>query len=385
MIRYISTTVLLAVIGITLLLSPLQATRSGSIFYEDQVAVLMYHHIHDQDTSSSTITGKLFREQLQFLRDKGYHFITLNEFRQYMQGSSVPANSVLVTFDDGYQSFYNSAYPTLRELLIPAVNFIITGDMENPTAGNIPYMTQENIAKMTHETNFIDAQCHTNALHNKLPTGKAALVGRIEQSGITENEEQYQQRIKEDTLSCRQKLAQLYEQPIDSYAYPFGITNKLAASLVKDAGIKYAFTIIPEMATRDADPMRIPRINAGSPGITPEVLHHTIQRRVVAQGKDASGRIEVNQAIRQLGGDISQKDRELLISLHGKHYTVKLNSQEAAIGSERLKLKEPVTTRNGTAQISLEDLQALLKLNLVYNPMTNQITERITPTIRSAS
>ncbi len=43
-----------------------------------------------------------------------------------MEGATVPSNAVLVTFDDGYQSFYTAAYPILKSLRIPAVNFVIT-------------------------------------------------------------------------------------------------------------------------------------------------------------------------------------------------------------------------------------------------------------------
>jgi poly-beta-1,6-N-acetyl-D-glucosamine N-deacetylase len=281
MVKIIGTTMVLCIVGISLLLSPLNATRDSQFFYENQVAVLMYHHVHDTDTSSSTVTTKLFRDQLQYLHDKGYHFITLTEFRKFMQGSTVPSNAVLVTFDDGYQSFYTNAFPILRDLKVPAVNFIITGDLAKPLETYIPSMSMEQIVDMTHSANNIDAQCHTDSMHSKLPSGKAALVGRVEKDGSLENEEQYKQRILQDTTACRQKLASLYDQPVDSYAYPFGITNKLAASLIAEAGIRYAFTIIPEMATRDSDPLQIPRINAGSPNITPVMLEHTIKRRIV--------------------------------------------------------------------------------------------------------
>ncbi|MBP1989484.1 polysaccharide deacetylase family protein [Paenibacillus eucommiae] len=276
---------LLAIIGISVILSPLQASRTDTkIYYQDQVAVLMYHHIHDQDKSSGTITTALFDNQLKELTERGYQFISLTEFKQFMQGASVPANAVLITFDDGYQSFYTSAYPLLKSRQIPAVNFVITGTLANPLATYIPYMTNEQISEMTHDAeSSIDAQCHTDSLHDKLPNGKAKIVGHIEKDGLTETDEAYNQRILQDITTCRDKLSVLGEKPIDSLAYPFGITNKQASKLVHEAGIDYAFTIIPKMATRSSDPLRIPRINAGNPNITPELLHRDIQRRIVAR------------------------------------------------------------------------------------------------------
>ena len=83
-----------------------------------------------------------------------------------------------------------------------------------------------------------------------------------------------------DTQACIGKLAGLTDAPLDAMAYPFGITSPAATEQVAKAGIRYAFTISPEMATRSADHLLIPRINAGSPGITPELLLRSIQRRV---------------------------------------------------------------------------------------------------------
>ncbi len=285
MYRLVGVTLFIAIIGLSLLMLPLNANEKG-VAYQNQVAVLMYHHIHDTDHSSSTITTRLFRDQLQYLRDKGYHFISLNDFRRFMDGAGVPNNAVLVTFDDGYQSFYTHAYPILQSMLIPAVNFIITETLDDPLSANIPYMSNEQISEIIHNSRFIDAQCHTDSLHVKLPDGKAALVGRIETNGHPETDEEYKKRIAQDTTACREKLAMLSDQPVDSLAYPYGISSKPASELISQAGIQYAFTIVPEMATRKSDKLFIPRINAGSPGITPEVLLHTIERRIAAVPND---------------------------------------------------------------------------------------------------
>lgn len=378
MVKYISTVILTVIIGIAIVLSPLQASRSSQAYYEDQVAVLMYHHIHDRDKSSGTITSTLFREQLQYLADKGYQFITLEEFKQYMQGSTVPANAVLITFDDGYLSFYQHAYPLLRERLVPAVNFIITNDMDNPDLPYIPVMTKEHIAEMTHATNFIDAQCHTNAQHYKLKNGQAALVGRLDLNGTPEKEEQYEQRIKDDADVCRSKLSALYENPIDTYAYPYGITNRQASFLIAERGFRYAFTVIPGMATRASNPLTIPRINAGSPHITPELLHHTIQRNIVARSGKAP-RIDLSSAIEQLGGNVRTVNKDVEIRLHDMQITVRVNSRDALNNGSSLKLREPVALYQGKVVIALDDLEKITQLKLIYDLGTQKITRRVLP------
>lgn len=382
MYKRIAITMLLSLVGISLLLTPLQANRSQEIYYQDQVAVLMYHHVHDKDTSSSTITSSLFQGQLESLLSKGYHFITLNEFKQFMEGATVPVNAVLVTFDDGYQSFYTTAYPILKSLRIPAVNFVITNDLTNPLGSYIPSMSKEQISEMTHATNFIDIGCHTDNLHHKLPSGKAALVGKLDQNGQQETDEAYKQRVLKDTNACVGKLAKLTDAPLDTMAYPFGITSPEATALIQQAGIRYAFTISPEMATRSADRLLIPRINAGSPGITPELLHRSIQRRIAAQPGSAPLRVDVATAAEQLGGSALAEGGAIQLRLGGQAFTLQVNAKTATRGEARVTLREPVLREHGRVTIALDDLQALTGLPLVYTPATGKVAERVTPSVK---
>ncbi|MBP1156916.1 MULTISPECIES: polysaccharide deacetylase family protein [unclassified Paenibacillus] len=246
--------------------------------YSNQVAVLMYHHVHDTDKSSSTVSSTLFRDQLSYLQSKGYRFITLSEFQKFYEGAPVPDKAVLVTFDDGYQSFYNYAYPVLKELDIPAVNFIVTTDLDDPTAPTIPTLSREQIREMlSYRQGMFDFQCHSDNLHYK-KDDQAALTGRL--GG--ETEEQYVERVRSDSKACASKLNEIYggSHAADTYAYPFGIFSKTAQELITEAGFHYAFTIVNEMATRSSHPMEIPRINAGNPKIQPEVLDKQIMLRI---------------------------------------------------------------------------------------------------------
>jgi peptidoglycan/xylan/chitin deacetylase (PgdA/CDA1 family) len=378
MYKRIAISILVSLIGLTLLLTPLQAKRSGDIYYQDQVAVLMYHHVHEKDTSSSTITSSLFQNQLQSLLSKGYHFISLEEFKQYMEGATVPSNAVLVTFDDGYQSFYTAAYPILKSLRIPAVNFVITNDLTNPLGSYIPSMSKEQISEMTHATNFIDIGCHTDNLHHKLPNGEAALVGRLD----AENDDAYKQRVYKDTQACIGKLAGLTDAPLDAMAYPYGITTPAATEQVAKAGIRYAFTISPEMATRSADHLLIPRINAGSPGITPELLHRSIQRRVLAQPGSAPLRVDAAAAAAQLGGSVSAEGGVLSLRLGQEAFTLQVNAKAATRGNSRVTLRQPVLREHGQITIALDDLGALIGLPLVYTPATGKVAARVTPSVK---
>ncbi|NEN81952.1 polysaccharide deacetylase family protein [Paenibacillus elgii] len=252
----------------------------GSYPYADQVAVLAYHHLDNTDQSNVTITPELFRKQISFLKEKGYHFLTLSEFREFMNGKDVPRQSVLVTFDDGYESFYTYGYPVLKELGIPAVNFVVTKDLADPKAPALTALSEEQIRQMASETDFIDFQCHSHDLHQKVD-GNPLLTSLLHTEGRIETVAEYGDRILKDTRACASRLHALHLQEVDMYAYPYGMYDQQASDLVRQAGIRYAFTVKSGMVTQKDDVMQIPRINAGNPSITPEKLHRTIMRRAV--------------------------------------------------------------------------------------------------------
>jgi peptidoglycan/xylan/chitin deacetylase (PgdA/CDA1 family) len=275
-IRYWLAGLFVCVIGLTVF----QTFDKHDVSYTNQVAVLMYHHLDDEDTSSSTITSGLFREQLTYLRSKGHHFITLDEFKKFLAGAAVPNNAVMVTFDDGYESFYTLAFPVLKDLQIPAVNFIITETLDHPQEDSPPKLSREQLLAMASTSDLIDAECHTHAFHGKRENGKAFLLQDAE-----ETDQQYVDRMVADTQACMANVQQLDSGPIDALAYPFGISDTNTAKAMQLAGIHYAFTIQPLMATRGVDPYHIPRINAGAPEVSPEGLASQIRKKIVAVRK----------------------------------------------------------------------------------------------------
>lgn len=374
MAKIVVRTLLLCVIILTVALSSLSMFTPKEL-YRDQVAVLMYHHVHDTDTSSSTISTKLFRDQLSYLQSKGYHFISMNEFKQFLDGAQVPENAVLVTFDDGYESFYKFAYPILKEMNVPATNFLITETLNDPQSGNVPFLSREQVQAMAPDKELIDIQCHTNALHDKL-NGKALLTNRIPlQNGQEETQEQYDKRIIDDTRACLNSVNAIYPGQADSLAYPFGIYNEEAIKLVTEGGIRYAFTILPKMATRDADHMRIPRINAGSPYITPDALYNMIMRRVTVV-KHPQENVPLRETVEQVGGYLTQEEGLVIIYFNGERIVVENGGDKVLREGKLISLDKPMTVSRGRTYVDLEGLQRILGITIYFDDKTQTFTSK---------
>ena len=91
-----------------------------------QVPILMYHHIAEGETNFVTVTPGEFEDQMKTLCENGYTAISLAELYAYViHGTELPENPIVITFDDGYTSIYEYAYPILEKYGMNATIFTI--------------------------------------------------------------------------------------------------------------------------------------------------------------------------------------------------------------------------------------------------------------------
>lgn len=280
--RFLAIPVLVRRLSVVVLLTMLCLAVADNNYsrphYKDKVAVLVYHHVADENLGSVTITPGLLDRQLKDLKRRGYQFITMEDFRRFTQGGEVPRNAVLVTFDDGYKSFYTHAVPVLSRNQVQAVNFIVTEFIAHPERSTIPSLSAAEMSELARD-NSAELQCHSNALHRQVNPRESYLSGKLEQGGRLETDEEYTSRIRQDTLSCSTELRRLGSKA-DAYAYPYGMFNGQVPGLLQEGGFRYAFTVTPGIVTRSTNWMEIPRINAGSPFMTPKRVHKNIMRKL---------------------------------------------------------------------------------------------------------
>src|SRR5262249_25052028 len=91
------------------------------------VPILCYHNLGPQTRGRLLMSASAFEEQMRYLKREGYHVITLKEFLAFASlRRQLPRKTVVLTFDDGWRSFKEYAYPILKELGFPATLFIYT-------------------------------------------------------------------------------------------------------------------------------------------------------------------------------------------------------------------------------------------------------------------
>ncbi|MBP2653926.1 MAG: Poly-beta,6-N-acetyl-D-glucosamine N-deacetylase PgaB [Firmicutes bacterium] len=212
------------------------------------VVVLCYHDVGDKSGSQWVVSKQKLEEQFKYLKENGYTPISLALYREACANNkvSLPAKPVLLTFDDGYASFYTTVYPLLKEYKYPAVLAVVTSWQELGAPADVgPVVNWQQMREMD-QSGLITIASHSNDLHRKVKTGAAykpitELVAG--EDGKYESHEEYTNRIANDMSITQNVLEQKLGHKVDTYVWPYGAYNKVALDLAKAQGFKVFFTM----------------------------------------------------------------------------------------------------------------------------------------------
>lgn len=91
------------------------------------VVFLLYHHIDTTTPAVTSTTPAQFAAHLAYLKQHDYQVISISQaLAGIYQDKRLPQKSVVITFDDGYQSIYQHAWPLLKRYNYPFTVFIDT-------------------------------------------------------------------------------------------------------------------------------------------------------------------------------------------------------------------------------------------------------------------
>ena len=117
----------------------------------------MYHRFNENKYPSTNIKMDVFKKHLQLIKKNNVEFYNPREFD--LKFNSVKnAKKILITVDDAFLSFYNEAWPILKEEKIPFILFVSTEPV-----GKKGYMNWDQIIEVSqHEFAFIGNHSHTH-------------------------------------------------------------------------------------------------------------------------------------------------------------------------------------------------------------------------------
>ena len=204
----------------------------------DGLAICMYHFLYDEADPPDNlgyyyIEIQTLESELQYLAENDYYFPTWQEVKDYVNGDlRLPEKSVVLTFDDGSESFLELGIPLLEKYQIPATAFLITGsDGERKVR--------------EYQSRYVTFESHSDRLHQD--------VGRHGEGGI------FSDMSYEDILSDMKRSIDICGNR-DAFAYPYGDYTDSCLMAVRDAGFTCAVTTENRRAEVGDDPLRLPRL-----------------------------------------------------------------------------------------------------------------------------
>ena len=204
-----------------------------------KVPILLYHHITNEPFNGneiSMISPYDFRMHMTAIQ-VNFTPISLRHYYNYIHctdGSvTIPDDPIIVTFDDGYLSNYEIAYPILKELEIPATIFVVTDTVGEVAGGgkvNHSHFSWEQ-AKEMEKSGWIEIQSHT-ASH--------AALGDLDMNQLVTE-------LRKSKYTIEKNLG----RECDMIAFPYGSYNETVLEASQRAGYKLR-ALVDDKTTEDA-------------------------------------------------------------------------------------------------------------------------------------
>lgn len=263
---------------VTLLLMTLAATPASS-----GILALCYHNVEDHAPDQTFVgvsSGNLV-QHLSWLQRNGYAFVSLDDILAARAGrKALPEKAVLLTFDDGFASFYTRVFPILKAFGAPAVLAVTGSWLEDaPSAtvaygsdaggkstvayGDLPlardiFLTWSQIRELAG-SGLVEIASHSRGLHQGI---RANPQGNLEPAVVTravdaasaayESEAAYRQRLTADTAAMARQIERETGRAPRAMVWPYGEHSGLALSIAADHGMPITFTLIDTLGTPDS-------------------------------------------------------------------------------------------------------------------------------------
>jgi len=175
---------------------------------------IMYHRFEENKYPSTNVKINVFKEHLKIIEENKITFVDPKKFEDELLNNK-RQRKILLTIDDGFSSFYENAWPILKEKKIPFILFVSTREV-----GSFNYMTWDQIREVAKE-NFVEIGNHSHS-HEYL---------------VDENIKIIREDIEKSIKIFKEELG----KNSNFFSYPFGEYSLEFKELIKSLNFKYAF------------------------------------------------------------------------------------------------------------------------------------------------
>lgn len=207
-----------------------------------QVVIFGYHRfVNTVRRPDTEITPAAFEAQMQELKNKNISVIPMQDFLAWRRGEkAIPPKSAIITFDDGWKSQYEVAWPILKKFNYPVTLFIYTEGIKPGHFSGGESMSWDQLAEMRDAG--ADIQGHT-ATHSDLrkPYDKVA------KKKLSPPEDQ--DWLQKEIAGSKQMIEQKLGVKVNCFAVPYGFHNDHIRDVAMKAGYEALFTVYGQPIT----------------------------------------------------------------------------------------------------------------------------------------
>lgn len=211
------------------------------------MTILCYHAVEPGWRSPLAVEPTVFADQMRWLAEHRQVLSLEDAMAAADRRYRLPRGATAITFDDGFASLYEHAFPVLRELGLPSTVFVVA---ETLTPGG-------------RAVDWVD----TPPTDGELRTLTIEQLKEMQEAGMTTGSHSYSHRVltalaedevEVDLRRSRELLEDLLDRPVPFLAYPRGFHDEGVRRAAAAAGFRNSFTL-PE--TREAvGPQAVPRV-----------------------------------------------------------------------------------------------------------------------------
>ncbi len=273
----------------TVVIAIILATLAPRLFAAEPATrsfiALAYHNIEDNDPDQMFVgvSTDRFVAQLSWLQRNGYTAVTIDDLLAARAGRKpLPDKAVLLTFDDGFESFYTRVLPILKAFRFPAVLALVGEWMEGGADSSVRYAGDTAIAQGNGEVRFgdktvrrsefltwdqvreivasglVEIASHTYAAHHGSPgdpqgnSEPDVVTRRYDRAtGSYESDASERRRIEADSAKMVAKIGSELGKRPRVMVWPYGEHNDQAISVAAANGMLITFTLEDGIATLD--------------------------------------------------------------------------------------------------------------------------------------
>jgi peptidoglycan/xylan/chitin deacetylase (PgdA/CDA1 family) len=249
---------LLVSVALLALTGPVWAASAGGMLH-----ILAYHDVkpsREDLIDEYGVTVDQLAGHFAWLKHQGYVAVTVDDVVAAQRSvRPLPPKAVLITFDDGFRSFYEHAFPLLKAYGYPAVVAVVGSWQDDEKPFSIPYgtktLTREIFlttpqVKELSDSPLIEIASHTYDLHRGLVANAS---GQLQPAAIArewnvqarsrESRDAYLWRIRNDLSKSIESIVKSTGKKPRVIAWPYGEYNALAAKEARALGLTIGLSL----------------------------------------------------------------------------------------------------------------------------------------------